>query len=122
MPCSRQSSGTGTLPSACFNIVIIWVSLNHDFFIGISSVIIVRKFYLSTQWFFGGLPEDDCREQINYNIGDDLEYCRIGCDVISSKIDQAFILSLSSGSGACCLAVVWHRAVGDGIDWMAPQA
>lgn len=40
-------------------------------------------------WLDADAPVDDCRELLNQNLGDDLEYYGVGRDVNSSKSDEA---------------------------------
>ena len=55
MPCSRQSSATGTPPSAWRKIARIWGSLYLDNLMKISSCNVPRKFYLSIPLMAGGI-------------------------------------------------------------------
>lgn len=41
------------------------------------------------EWLAADTSVDDCRDLLNRNLGDDLEYYRVGRDVNSSKSDDA---------------------------------
>ena len=54
MPCSRQSSDTGTPPSACFKITMIWTSLYRAVFIENLLRYLAEKILLPHPLSFGG--------------------------------------------------------------------
>lgn len=55
IPCSRQSSVTGTPSSACFKIARIWLSEKLDIFMQNLRAHHSRKSYLETLLFSGGI-------------------------------------------------------------------
>lgn len=57
MPCSRQSSDTGTPPSACFKITMIWTSLYRAVFIeNLLRYLAEKILLLNTTDFRGDYP------------------------------------------------------------------
>ena len=64
MSCSRHNAGTAAPASACFNMLMIWLSLKRDLFMSASSVLFVENSTLNYGGFVGGLPLDMVIERL----------------------------------------------------------